>query len=94
MMHITIEHFEGKYPSFNVNLSSVEGKEPFLVIKGCRLVDGNKGKFISWPAKKLDTGKYWNHVYASEGFMAAVVAEAEKGKPTKAKSNRDNEPPF
>lgn len=81
-MHISIEWFDGARPQFNVALSSVEGREPFLVIKGCRIVDGSKGPFVSWPATKNEkTGKYWNHCYASEPFNAAVLAEAEKTQP-------------
>lgn len=91
-MKITIEHFPGERPQFNVSLSSGEGKEPFLVIKGCRIVEGNKGAFVSWPARKLDTGKYWNHVYASDAFAAAVLAEAQKTQTKVAPKSRNTEP--
>jgi hypothetical protein len=95
-MHISIEHFPGKYPQFNVSLHSAEGKEPFITIKGCRIVDGSKGRFISWPATKNEsTGKYWSHVFASEGFAAAVMQEAEKEAPKPAPRRVDNgAPPF
>jgi DNA-binding cell septation regulator SpoVG len=76
-MHITIEHIDGKYPSFNVALSSKEGTQPFLVVKGCRIVDGQNGQFVSGPATKNQTsGKYWNHTYFSEPFAAAVLDKA------------------
>ena len=88
-MKITIEHFDGKYPSFNVGLSSAEGKEPFVTIKGCRLADGRNGQFVSWPAQKKDDGKYWNHVYASEAFAKAVLEEALKTVPSKRPAARD-----
>lgn len=92
-MKISIEHFAGKHPQFNVALSSGEGKEPFITIKGCRIVSGQNGDFISWPAtKNQDTGKYWNHVWASEGFAAAVLAEAKKGQ--KPKADPDDDVPF
>ncbi len=87
-MKITIEHFPGERPQFNVSLATSEGKEPFLTIKGCRIVDGSKGQFVSWPAKKLESGKYWNHVYASESFNAAVLAEAAKSAPRKEPPKR------
>ncbi len=95
-MKISIEHFPGKYPQFNVSLSSAEGKEPFIVIKGCRIVDGSKGQFVSWPATKKDDGKYWNHVYASEGFAKAVLDEALKAQPAKParRSDADDDIPF
>lgn len=75
-MHITIEiHGE----QFNVNLHSKEGAENFLSIKGCRIVNGSKGDFVSWPAtKNQNTGKYWNHCWASEKFAEAVLREAQR----------------
>jgi DNA-binding cell septation regulator SpoVG len=88
-MHLTIEQHDKQ---FNVCLSSAAGKEPFLVVKGCRVVDGSKGRFISWPARKKDDGGWWNHVYASEGFQAAILAELDKGQPKRR--SRDDEPPF
>ncbi len=87
-MKINCEHFDGKYPSFNVSLSSKEGVEPFLTIKGCRIVDGSKGPFISWPARKQDDGKWWNHVYASAAFADAVLKEAQRG------GSKSEPPPF
>lgn len=89
-MKITVEHHSGKYPSFNVALSSAEGKEPFLVIKGCKIVEGRNGPFVSWPSRKQDDGKYWNHVYASEGFAKAVLDEAQKAAPKQKAARRDD----
>jgi DNA-binding cell septation regulator SpoVG len=84
-MDIRIEHFAGDKPQFNVALASAPGKEPFLTVKGCRIVDGSKGPFVSWPAtKNQSTGKYWNHVWASEAFAAAVLAKAQESQPRQA----------
>jgi len=98
-MHIGIEWFGGKYPQFNVGLASAEGREPFVTIKGCRIVSGSKGEFVSWPATKNEsTGKYWNHVYASEAFAAAVLERAKesmpKETPKRASVDTDDLPPF
>lgn len=95
-MKITCEHFDGKYPSFNVNLASKEGAAPFLTIKGCRIIDGSKGQFVSWPATKNEkTGKYWQHCYASEPFTAAVIEEARKGfTDTRTLAERRPKPPV
>lgn len=79
-MKISIKHFDGQYPSFNVSLSN-EGKEPFLEIKGCKIMNGSNGEFVSWPSKKLDSGKYWNHCYASNDFNAAVLQAAKREAP-------------
>jgi DNA-binding cell septation regulator SpoVG len=94
-MKITIEHIGGQRPQFNVALSSGEGKEPFITIKGCRVVDGAKGAFISWPATKNQaSGKYWNHVWASDAFNAAVLAEVIKTSRAQSKPKADGDAPF
>jgi hypothetical protein len=66
-VNITIENHGDQ---FNVALTSPGKDEPFLTIKGCRVVNGSKGPFVSW----------WNHVYASEGFAAAVLSAYNKSK--------------
>ena len=105
-MKIQIKHFDGQYPSFNVQLFN-EGTEPFLEIKGCKIINGANGEFVSWPSRKLDSGKYWNHCYASEAFNAAVLKlakgsstpqrQAPKPKPAPASSgfdDMDSDVPF
>ncbi len=93
-MKITVKHFGGQYPSFNVGLASAEGREPFLEIKGCRLVSGSKGDFVSWPSRKQEDGKYWNHVWGSDEFQAAVLKEAKKGEAPVAKKAELDDVPF
>jgi DNA-binding cell septation regulator SpoVG len=92
-MHITIKHFDGKYPSFNVLLHSKEGQEEFITIKGCRIVDGQKGPFVSWPATKGNDGKYWQHIWANEKFSAVVLSKAQEAN-RPAKRQDDDAPPF
>ena len=77
-MEITIQHFDGKYPSFNVMLHGAPGADPFITIRGCRIVDGKNGPFISYPATKNDQGKYWNHVIGGEKFNEAVLKKAQQ----------------
>jgi DNA-binding cell septation regulator SpoVG len=90
-MKIVIEHH---HDQFNVTLASKEGAQPFLTIRGCRIVDGSKGRFVSWPARKLDNGKYWNHVYASDAFVDAVIRAYDESapKPRKHAANDDDIP--
>lgn len=78
-MKITVQHFDGQYPSFNISLHGTEGAEPFLVIKGCKIIEGQSGPFISYPSRKQDNGKYWNHVYGGEKFNEAVMKIAQGG---------------
>jgi len=76
-LQLRIEHFDGKYPSFNLHLSN-GSKDPFITIRGCRIVNGSKGKFISYPATKNEkTGKYWNHVFGQDDFNDIVLSMAE-----------------
>lgn len=78
-MKISIETHQDQ---FNVLLSSREGAEPFITVKGCRIAQGSKGPFVSWPARKQDNGKWWSHVWGSDAFNAAVLAEAQKAAPS------------
>lgn len=80
-MPIIIKHHDGERPSFDVGIAKTGVSEPYITIKGCRVVDGQKGRFISWPAKKLDSGKYWNHVYATEDFVRAVLQAHDESRP-------------
>jgi DNA-binding cell septation regulator SpoVG len=82
-MEVSIKWFDGQYPSFNIMLASAAGKEPFLEIKGCKIVDGQKGPFISYPSRKMDNGKYWNHVYGSDLFNATILSKAQESMPRK-----------
>lgn len=78
-MHIAIEHHNDQ---FNVNLSSKEGAEAFLSIKGCRIASGREGEFVSYPAtKNQSTDKWWRHVWASDKFSHAVLEKYHATKP-------------
>jgi DNA-binding cell septation regulator SpoVG len=83
-MEVSIKWFNDQ---FNVILSSKAGAEPFLEVKGCRVVNGQNGPFVSWPStKNQNTGKYWNHAYASEKFNAVVLEKAQAGQPQQQRS--------
>ena len=96
-MHIGITWHSDQ---FNVELSSKEGAEAFLFIKGCRIVDGTKGAFVSWPAtKNTNTGKWWSHVWGSDRFSAAVLEKALATRqtdraPARRKQDADEDVPF
>jgi len=51
-----------------------------VIIYGCRVVEGQKGDFISFPSKKGNDGKYYNHAFAalSEEDAGKILAEVEK----------------
>ena len=63
----------GKWTFYDVMLASAEGREPFLTIKDCKLIDGSKGQFVGFPARKDDKDKWWPMVYASDGFQAEII---------------------
>lgn len=88
-MEITVKWFND---SFNIGLSAKEGAEEFLSVKGCRLVETGGKAFIGFPAKKNEqTGKYWNHVWASDKFQAAVIEKAKAAKPSSRKPPKSDE---
>jgi hypothetical protein len=83
-MEISCKWFDGQYPSFNLAIASAAGKDPFIEIKGCKIVEGQNGPFVSYPSRKQDNGKYWNHVYGSDAFNAVVLSKAQASMPSKA----------
>ena len=73
-----------QYPRFDVELASTPTTDPFIKIRGCGIMKkkSDNSEFVSWPStKNQTTGKYWNHVYGSDAFNAAVLAEAKKTQP-------------
>lgn len=101
-MEISAKWFEGTYPSFNLILSTAPGADPFLEIKGCKIVEGQNGPFISYPSRKQENGKYWQHVYGSDKFNAVVLSKAQESMPRKSaagaqkpnKQEDDSDAPF
>jgi DNA-binding cell septation regulator SpoVG len=92
-MKIICKWFEGERPQFNVELASAEGREAFITIKGCRIMDGRNGAFVSWPATK-NGDKWWNHVYASESFAKAVLDEAQRSMPRRQDGQRHKDEAY
>ena len=93
-MEVTVEIHD---KSFNVNIASKPGAEAFMSIKGCRIANGSKGEFVSWPSTKNESsGKWWSHVWANDKFGAVVLSkyhEATK-KPGKASQDDDQDIPY
>lgn len=95
-MHIKTEWFTGQYPSFTVHLSGANGREPFISIKSCRIVDGSNGQFVSWPSRKMESGKYFNYVWGNDEFAAEVLRLARESLPkaeTRTAAPRRSAPP-
>lgn len=94
-LQVEVEHKDGKYPSFNLILRTGVGKDPFMIVRGCRIVQGQNGEFISYPSRKQDDGKYWNHVYGSKEFNDIVLSaanKAQKAAPAPAKQSTASGP--
>lgn len=89
-MKINVKWFDGKYPSFNLELSSKEGAEPFVTIRGCKIIQGGKGEFVSPPStKNQQTNKYWNHAMFSEEFSNHVLSIAKASMPVPQNNRND-----
>jgi DNA-binding cell septation regulator SpoVG len=91
-MHINIEWRTGKYPSFNIHLATKEGKDAFMTIRGCKIIESEKGQFVSFPSRKMDDGKYWNHVWSSKDFNDHVLNLALESQPKEeSRSSKDDD---
>ena len=84
--------------TFSVSLAGNKGD--FLSIKGCRIVQGNDGDFVGWPATKMDDGKWYRYAWASEDFSAAVLKKAKESSPGRQEARKkvnddfDDQIPF
>lgn len=51
-----------------------------VTVYGCKVVEGSKGDFISFPSHKGKDGKYYNHVYIklSDADSQKIIAQVEE----------------
>ena len=51
-----------------------------VTIYGCKVVEGSKGDFISFPSHKGKDGKYYNHAYIklSDADTSKIIAQVEE----------------
>jgi DNA-binding cell septation regulator SpoVG len=92
-MKLSVKWFDGKYPQFNLMIASQEGKDPFIEVKGCRIVSGSDGEFVSGPSTKGSTGKYWNHVFMSKDFSEVVLRLAKASQPKQEQQQQQRPAP-
>ena len=94
-MKITAKMREaGKWTFYDVMLASAEGREPFLTIKDCKLVEGSKGPFVGFPARK-DGEKWWPMMYGNDEFQAAIITAMRSVEPDKRSiAERRPKPPV
>lgn len=59
--------------SFNIVINDV-------AIYNCRVVESDKGDFVSFPSRKGSDGKYYSHAYIklTETENNAIIAEVER----------------
>lgn len=102
-LQVDVEHKDGKYPSFDLILRTGEGKDPFMIVRGCRVVSGANGEFVSYPSRKTEQGKYWNHVWAASEFNELILKKAkttpapaprQQAKPADPLEGMDDDIPF
>ena len=66
--------------TFSVNIAKKEGEDAFLSIKGCSIREYEGKEFVSWPATKMDDGKWFRYAWANDAFVSHVVELANKGR--------------
>ena len=69
---IKIENLNLEYKTFTVEFLRSSG-ETFCAVKNCRMVQGEKGAFVSGPAKKTKDDKWFNLVYFDKGIQADIL---------------------
>jgi DNA-binding cell septation regulator SpoVG len=99
-MKITAERREaGRFTFYTVRLATAEGRQPFLEMKDLKIIDGPKGRFVSFPARKDDKDKYWPYMYASDEFQVELIKAMDAASPKDTRTHaerkaRNTEPPF
>lgn len=72
--------------------------KPFLVVKGCRIANGQNGQFLSGPSIKLDSGEWLNYLFTSKEFGSYITSLAVDAMPTKpakqSSATDDSDIPF
>lgn len=49
-------------------LALTKGDKVLMVVKGCKLVSGQNGQFVSGPSTKMDDGKWFNYLFMDKQF--------------------------
>ena len=81
---------------YTVKLASGEGREPFLEIKDLKIIDGSKGRFVSFPARKDEKGgvtKYWPYLYASDAFQVELIKAMDAATPKDTRTHAERKKP-
>jgi DNA-binding cell septation regulator SpoVG len=98
-MHISIEPSKSG-STFGVAIHKTKDEKPFMVVKGCRLVGGNNGMFVSGPATKMNDGKWFNYIFMDKAFGEYITKLAQEAMPqqssqsAQSKSDDSDDVPF
>ena len=63
-----------------------------IIIFSCRLMQGNEGMFVSYPARKGTDDKWYNNVLIKDEALRNQIQEAFIGEFSKAKSGGAEQP--
>jgi DNA-binding cell septation regulator SpoVG len=78
-MKITAEARQaGRFTFYTIRLHTDKGD---LEIKDCKLIEGSKGRFVGFPARKDDKDKWWPYLYASEAFQVEIIKAMDAATP-------------
>lgn len=64
--------------------------KPFLVVKGCRIANGQNGQFLSGPSTKLDNGEWFNYLFTTKEFGSYISGLALEVMQPKQKQSADH----
>lgn len=72
--------------------------KPFLVVKGCKIANGQNGQFLSGPSAKMDSGEWINYLFMTKefgGYISGLALEVmQPKKPESSKRDYSEDVPF
>jgi DNA-binding cell septation regulator SpoVG len=65
--------------SESIDIEVKVGKQSVFKVYDCRIVDGENGKFLSFPSRKGSDGNYYNRARITDSDMCeAIIAAIEE----------------
>lgn len=74
-------------------IALTKGDKVLLVVKSCKLAQGQNGPFVSGPSAKMDDGTWLNYLFMDKQFSDYVTGLAVKAMEQAPQQSRQAAPP-